>query len=58
MMGEILLALSVGLLIGAIFKILKLPVPVPHGLGGLIGLIGMYAGGELAARILQMMARG
>lgn len=46
----------VGLVIGVIFRLLKLPVPVPHGLGGLLGLIGMFIGSELLPLVLQRIA--
>jgi XapX domain-containing protein len=42
----------VGLLIGVIFTVLKLPVPVPHGIPGLLGLVGMFIGGDLASRAI------
>ncbi len=56
-MKDILVPLGVGLLIGIIFRLLKLPVPVPHGWGGLLGLIGMFIGSELMPIVLQRMAQ-
>lgn len=53
MIGELLLCLGVGLVIGVIFSVLKLPLPVPHGWGGVIGLVGMFIGG----RIIEMIIR-
>ena len=44
MIKEIIISLVVGLCIGGFLKLIKLPVPVPHSLGGLVGLIGMFAG--------------
>jgi XapX domain-containing protein len=52
-MMEILICLAVGLVIGAIFSLFKLPLPVPHGLGGVIGLIGMFAGGHIVAILIH-----
>jgi XapX domain-containing protein len=46
-MMESLLCLAVGLVIGVIFGLFKLPLPVPHGWGGVIGLIGMFIGGHI-----------
>jgi XapX domain-containing protein len=46
-MIELLICLVVGLVIGAVFGLFKLPLPVPHGLGGVIGLIGMFIGGQI-----------
>ncbi|MDR2476900.1 MAG: XapX domain-containing protein [Treponema sp.] len=46
-MLELLVCLVVGLVIGGIFGLFKLPLPVPHGLGGVLGLIGMFIGGQI-----------
>jgi XapX domain-containing protein len=55
-MVEVFLALLVGLAIGAAFRLLKLPVPVPHGLAGLMGLVGMFAGAELVGWIVTRIS--
>jgi XapX domain-containing protein len=52
-MTEMLVCLAVGLAIGALFGLFKLPLPVPHGWGGVLGLIGMFIGG----RIVEMLIR-
>jgi len=52
-MQQLLISLAVGLIIGVIFRLLKLPVPVPHGWGGLIGLVGMFIGSEIVAVVIQ-----
>jgi XapX domain-containing protein len=52
-MMTILIALGVGMLIGAFFQLVKLPVPVPHGLGGIAGLVGMFVGSQ----IVEMLSR-
>lgn len=54
---QLLIALVVGLVIGILFKSLKLPVPVPHGLGGLVGLIGMYLGSEIVGAIINLSVK-
>lgn len=41
-MNEVLLALLAGLLVGVIFRLVKLPVPVPNALAGIMGIIGMF----------------
>ncbi|HAE23401.1 MAG TPA: XapX domain containing protein [Spirochaetaceae bacterium] len=56
-MKALLVPLGVGLVIGIIFRLLKLPVPVPHGWGGLLGLIGMFIGSEVMPMILQRIAQ-
>jgi XapX domain-containing protein len=52
-MIELLICLVVGLIIGAIFSLFKLPVPVPHGWGGVIGLIGMFIGGRIVEILIH-----
>ena len=55
-MTIMLSALLVGIFIGAVFKLLKLPVPVPHDFAGIVGLIGMFAGSalvDLSIKLLQ-----
>jgi XapX domain-containing protein len=47
-MKEIILALVAGLLVGIIFKFLKLPIPAPPVLTGVIGIFGVYFGGIIA----------
>jgi XapX domain-containing protein len=37
-------SLLVGIAIGVIFGLLKLPVPVPEALAGLLGIVGMWLG--------------
>jgi XapX domain-containing protein len=52
-MIELFICLAVGLVIGAIFGLFKLPLPVPHGLGGVIGLIGMFIGGHIVEMLIR-----
>lgn len=47
-MKEIFLALVAGLLVGIIFKFLKLPIPAPPVLTGVVGIFGVYFGGIVA----------
>lgn len=56
-MKEVILAFFVGLLIGIIFKFVKLPVPVPHGLAGLVGLIGMFVGANVLETFTNFIAK-
>jgi XapX domain-containing protein len=51
----LLVSLLVGLGIGIFLKILGLPVPVPHSFGGIMGLIGMFAGAELVVLICDRL---
>jgi XapX domain-containing protein len=45
MIGELGLALATGILVGIIFSVLKLPLPAPPVLSGIIGIFGIYLGG-------------
>lgn len=54
-MTQLLLCLVVGIAIGIIFSLLRLPVPVPHGWGGLVGLIGMFVGGIVGGKIIALI---
>jgi XapX domain-containing protein len=56
-MVVMLIALLVGIVIGVIFKSMKLPVPVPHDFAGIVGLIGMFAGSALVDLITKLLAK-
>jgi XapX domain-containing protein len=44
-MTEILLALTAGVLVGIVFSLVKLPLPAPPVLSGIVGIFGIYLGG-------------
>ena len=44
-MAELLMALATGMIVGIVFSILKLPLPAPPVLSGIMGIFGIYAGG-------------
>ena len=55
-MKEIFLALLAGLLVGVLFKFLKLPIPAPPVLTGVVGIFGVYFGGivgDWIGRLIQ-----
>ncbi len=56
-MVVMLISLLVGIVIGVIFKSLKLPVPVPHDFSGIVGLIGMFVGSALVDVIAKLFAK-
>lgn len=43
---EILFSLLVGFAVGLIFSACKLPLPSPPVLAGVIGIVGIYLGGQ------------
>lgn len=56
LMKELFLALFAGLIVGMLFKFLKLPLPAPPVLPGVIGIFGVYLGGiavEWIAKLIQ-----
>ena len=46
-MTTILAALGTGILVGVIFSALKLPLPAPQVWAGIMGIVGIFLGGEL-----------
>ena len=44
-MAELLLAILAGFLVGMIFSAIKLPLPAPPVLAGILGIVGIYLGG-------------
>ncbi|WP_062052008.1 XapX domain-containing protein [Bacillus sp. JCM 19034] len=46
-MNEIILAFIAGLGVGFLFAWIKLPIPAPPALAGVLGIIGIYAGYQL-----------
>lgn len=45
MMKELILSLLAGIIIGVTFKFLRLPLPAPPVLAGVLGVAGVYFGG-------------
>ena len=43
-MREVIMATLVGFLVGAVFAKLKLPVPAPPTLAGVMGIVGLFLG--------------
>lgn len=52
-MKEIALSLMAGLIVGIVFKFLKLPLPAPPVLAGVLGIVGVYLGGLAGEWILN-----
>lgn len=52
-MKEIILSLVAGLIVGILFKFLKLPLPAPPVLAGVLGIVGVYLGGVVGEWILN-----
>ena len=50
-MKEILMSTASGFVVGILFARIKLPVPAPPTLAGVMGIVGMFLGYFLAVRI-------
>lgn len=57
LMQEIFMALVAGLIVGFIFALLRLPIPAPPVLSGLIGIIGIFLGYKAFQMLLTIIAK-
>lgn len=55
MLSEVLLATISGILIGVLFTAIKLPVPAPPVLSGVMGVVGVYIGSILYSKIIFIL---
>ncbi|NBI28516.1 XapX domain-containing protein [Chengkuizengella marina] len=55
-MKEIILSLLAGMIIGIVFKAIKLPLPAPPVLAGVVGVGGVYLGGVVATHIFKFFS--
>lgn len=49
-MIDIMLSLVTGIIVGAVFELMQLPIPAPPVLAGIVGIFGIYLG----ARLIQI----
>lgn len=54
-MKEVVLALIAGLIVGILFKFMKLPLPAPPVFSAVVGVFGVYFGGLVAEWITKMI---
>lgn len=54
-MKEVGLALLAGMIVGIVFKLIKLPLPAPPVLAGIMGVLGIYIGGVIGEKILNLI---
>ena len=52
-MKEIVLSIMAGIAVGILFRFLKLPIPAPPVLSGVLGIFGVYIGGVIAGWIMD-----
>ena len=48
-----LAALLTGIAVGIIFRLLRLPIPAPAVLEGVLGVVGLWAGYEVGSLLLD-----
>ncbi|MCT2538280.1 XapX domain-containing protein [Aquibacillus koreensis] len=54
-MTEVILALITGTIVGFLFALLKLPIPAPPALAGVMGIVGVYLGFKLFHWVVPML---
>ncbi|MCQ6268116.1 DUF1427 family protein [Fictibacillus sp. WQ 8-8] len=52
-MKELILSLVSGIIVGVIFKLIRLPIPAPPVLSGVIGIVGVWLGASLISLVLD-----
>lgn len=52
---ELLLSLLAGSICGFVFHFLKLPLPAPPVLSGIVGIVGVYLGGVVIPALLKIL---
>jgi XapX domain-containing protein len=55
-MKDIIMSLIAGVIIGIIFKGLKLPLPAPPVLAGIMGIIGIFIGGLIFTQLMKLFS--
>lgn len=44
---QLILALLTGIFVGALFRIVEVPIPAPPSLSGILGIVGIFVGYKL-----------
>ncbi|GGB05028.1 XapX domain-containing protein [Agarivorans gilvus] len=52
-MNEVIIALVTGAIVGVLFSAIKLPLPAPPVLSGIVGIVGIYLGGMAYQQVIQ-----
>jgi len=52
-MKEIVLALISGMIVGGVFSLIKLPIPAPSNIAGVMGIVGIFLGYVLIKFIVK-----
>jgi XapX domain-containing protein len=54
-MKEVIMSLVAGILVGMLFKFLKLPIPAPPVFSAVVGIFGVYFGGVIVDWITKLI---
>ncbi|MGZ4162069.1 MAG: XapX domain-containing protein [Neobacillus sp.] len=54
-MKEVFMALLAGLVVGMLFKFMKLPLPAPPVFSAVVGVFGVYFGGIIVEWITKLI---
>ncbi|HJV46457.1 MAG TPA: DUF1427 family protein [Bacillota bacterium] len=56
-MKEVLLSLLAGMIVGVVFKLIRLPIPAPPVFSAVVGIFGIYFGGKLVEIVLRLLGK-
>jgi XapX domain-containing protein len=56
-MKEVLLALLAGVVVGVVFRLIKLPIPAPPVFSAVIGVFGVYFGGKIVEIVFRLLGK-
>ncbi len=57
-MQEVILSLFTGIVVGLVFAIIRLPIPAPPALAGVMGIIGIFLGYKIYEWVLPLLQGG
>lgn len=57
LMQQLFLALLAGFIVGIIFAAIRLPIPAPPALAGVMGIIGIYLGYKVFEWVMTFITR-
>ncbi|MFB4163527.1 XapX domain-containing protein [Alteribacillus sp. JSM 102045] len=57
-MQEIVLSLITGIVVGFVFAMIRLPIPAPPALAGVMGIIGIFLGYKIFEWVLPLFQGG
>lgn len=52
-MSEVIITTAVGIAVGLLFGLVKLPIPAPPTLSGIMGITGIFLGYKISQYVMQ-----